>query len=577
MKQGRSFALAATILLPLAVLSAETEAPPDTLMQALDAELARSAGLKLPDVERPYFVSYAIDDTDARWIEASFGALLRDTRDRSRNLRVDVRLGGYDLDSSDFIGTRLAYGGPFFVRPRFLALDDDAMALRHEIWLTTDEAYKSAAEQLAQKKGVLENRADLERLPDFSHEKPVVSIGPRKSVELDSGWVEKVKRLSALFREFPKIQESAVMLHTVGAQKYLASTEGTRVRQPLARVSLMVRASVQAADGEVVRQAITFHEIDPARLPSVERLTKEVRAFAGEMSAITSAPVLDKYLGPVLLAGTASADFFGDFLGPRLSGRRPPLMAQTTMPNPVMESELSSRISRPVLPDFLDVVDDPTVERWNGEALMGAYAVDDEGVAAQKVTLVEKGVLRTLVMGRKPRKGISQSNGHARAGIFAPPQPHIGNLFVKAARGLDEKELKAELLRRTKAQNLPFGLLIRSLSNAPPTEALVYGAPPRSRVSISPPVLAYKVFPDGREELVRGLVFGETSAKSLRDIVAAGKEARVSSGSILPNTPISSIIAPSVLFDELELKADTGSQPKPALLSNPYFEKGAGK
>ena len=572
---GATLALVTTALalgsfaLPFHAVSATEPAHADAVLTALKAELERSVkGLKLEGIDRPYFVAFAVEENESRRIDASFGALQRRTRDRSRTLRTDVRLGGYDLDSSDLVQGRNPFLG-LFVFPRYLVLDDDVMTLRHEIWLAADEAYKEAAERLAQKKGILANRGESDPVPDFTRAQPVVSLGARKAVlELGDDWVSRARKLSTVFRDFPKVQDSGVTIQASTLHRTLVSSEGTSVVSPSVSVHLVVHASVQTPDGTVIRKELGFHETDLARLPSEEKLLAEIRAFAGEMTAVSTAQHLDKYVGPVLLAGEAAPSFFADLLGPNLSGRRAPLSAQPLPAGAFLESELVPRIGRPVLPEFLTVVDDPTVERWNGRALMASYAVDDEGVAAQAVTLVDKGVLKTLLMGRRPRKEIGPSNGHGRLGTFQGPQPHVANLFITSSRGRTEGELKQELIGKVKTQGLPFGLLIRSLAE---TSGGGSGSS-RSRSPLGSPVLAYKVFPDGREELFRGLAFGDVTLKSLREIVSSGKEGNLLSGFLSSGGPWTSIVAPSVLFEELELKGESGTRPKPSLLSNPYFD-----
>ena len=559
-------------ILPYAAPAAES-AQPDAVLIALQAELERSmTGLKLDGVDRPYFVAFAVEDRASHWISAGFGALRGQAKSRSRTLRTDVRLGGYDLDSSELAGRY-----PFMANlmsHRFLVLDDDVMALRRDVWLAADEAYKEAAERLAQKKGILANRADADPVPDFTKGPAVVSIGSKRpALELGDEWAARARKLSGVFREFPRVLDSGVTVYVDTVHRSFVSSDGAKVLSPGASAHILVFAVVQTSDGKMVRQTLALHESEPSRLPSEEKLLAKVRAFAAGMTSVADAPALDAYVGPVLVADEAAPAFFADLLAPQLSGRRPALSAQPSPAGGSSESELVARIGRLVLPDSFGVVDAPTVEKWNGQALMGSYAVDDEGVPAQAVTLVEKGVLKTLLMGRRPRKEIGQSNGHGRTGSFQAPQPQVANLFVTSSRGRTEEELKRDLIDRAKAQGLPFGLLVRSIAETAPEvpDPFSGGSGPRNRVGA--PVFAYKVFPDGREEPVRGLVFSDPTLKNLREIVAAGKEGHLISGTISSGGPYSSVVAPSVLFEELELKTETGARPKPVLLSNPYFDR----
>jgi predicted Zn-dependent protease len=577
MKLSRALVSLAAIL---AVFSAERPvraaepARSDAVLSALQAELERSmTGLKLDGIDRPYYVAFAVEERESSGISACFGAVRSQSKNRLRTLRTDVRLGGYDVDSSELnVGRSPLLSG--FGSLRYLVLDDEVMPLRRDIWLAADDAYKEAAERFAQKKGILANRADGDPVADFTKAAPVVSIGSKKlAPELGDEWVARARLLSSVFREFPRVLDSSVTVHADTVHRTFVSSEGTRVLSPGGSARILVFAVVQTPDGKMVRQTLAVHESEPSRLPSEEKLLAMVRKFAADMTAVADAPALEAYVGPVLLGGEAAPAFFADLFAPQLSGRRPPLSAQASPGGGAAESELVARIGRPVLPDSFSVVDDPTLEKWNGRSLMGSYAVDDEGVPAQVVTLVDKGILETLLMGRRPRKEIGKSNGHGRAGSFQAPQPHVGNLFVTTSRGRTEEELKRDLIEKAKAQGLPFGLLVRSIAETTGDFGDPFSSGVGFRHRVGAPILAYKVFPDGREELVRGLVFTNPTLKNLREVVAAGKEGHLVSGAISPGGPTSSIMAPSVLFEELELKAESGAKPKPVLLSNPYFDR----
>lgn len=569
---------AALVSLPLAAADVAA-ADRDPVLSALEAELGRAMDkLALQGVERPYFIAYGVEENDTRRVEATFGAIVRSSHDRVRLLRTDVRVGSYDVDSSEFLAGRSPYErmGTF---PRMLVTEDDEMAIRHDVWLATDEAYKAAAERLAQKKAVLANRVEKDPVPDFAHEKPFVSLAPRRAAPEPGEWPDRLKRLSAIFRELPGIQESSVVLTMAATNRTFVNSEGTRVREPYARFSLDVRASTQAEDGATLKHAVSFNEIDLSRLPAEATLAAAIRKMAAELIALRSAPVLESYTGPVLMSDEAAPALFADLFAPQLSGRRPPLTSQPPASGSEQGSELSSRLGRPVLPAFLGVVDDPTVQRDGDRALIGSYVADDEGVASRPVTLVEKGVLKTLVMGRRPRREIPTSNGHGRKGTYSAPAPQVANLFVRASAARSHEELKQELIQQANAQGLPFGLLVRSLSPnsmmGGDNYEVSFGAA-RSRSPLGAPLLAWKVLPDGREELVRGLSFGEVSLRDLRDISAAGRDRSVLSrpSSVGAPAPVS-IVAPEVLLPEMELRRDASATPKPALLSNPYFDKAA--
>ena len=577
---------------------------PDVLLRAMQDELSRStATLQLEELERPYFIEYAVVDTESTVLEATFGASVCDERSHLRSLRVDVRVGSHELDNSEFVGMRSLFsmGG----LPRDLVREGDYDALRHDLWLATDAAYKEALEQLAQKRAFLQNRVQEERTPDFSVEGASVLIGPPAGSAFDEGtWRETVRRLSGVFREYPAIDESSVTLRVESTDKYLVNSDGSLVRQPAPLAVLHARAATRAPDGMRLKHFVPFYARAVGDLPAEAEIEAAVRSMAGELTALAAAPVLDDYIGPVLVSGQASPELFGQVLGAQLSGHRPPLFEDQRMAAMMPSGDLANRLNRRVLPASFDVVDDPTREAFGGESLMGGYAVDDQGVQARPVTLIEGGVLRTLLMSRRPRAGIPQSNGHGRAGAFGPATAQPGNLFVRAEGGLSAEALKDELLGMAGDFGLDYGLLVTVLDDPaitgtdPITPSSIFmmmqGGPSGPR--LTSPILAYKVYvEDGREELVRGLGFRDVSVRSLRDIVASGEDEHVDNrflepgGGRLPGAFTivipsglggpgglgvpAAVVAPPVLFEELELERTGGTQQTPILMEHPYFDR----
>ena len=577
-----------------------TAGQPDVLLRAMQDELARSTGtLRLEELERPYFIEYAVVDTESTVLEATFGASVRENQSHMRSLRVDVRVGSHELDNSEFLGMRSMFSMGSL--PRSLVREDDYGALRHDLWLATDAAYKEALEQLAQKRAFIQNRVQDEPVPDFSDEGAFVLIEPPAESAFDEeAWRETVRRLSEVFREFPAIDESSVALRVETSNRYLVNSDGSMVRQPASLAVLYARAATRAPDGMRLKHFVPFYERAVEDLPAAADMEAAVRSMASELTALAAAPVLDDYIGPVLVSGQASSELFAQVLGAQLSGHRPPLLEDERMGAMMRSSNLANRLNRRVLPASFDVVDDPTREAFAGESLIGSYAVDDQGVQAQPVTLVEGGVLRALLMSRRPRTEIPQSNGHGRAGAFGSPTAQVGNLFVRSEGGLSAEELKEELIALAEDAGLDHGLLIRmvddpGISGTDPlsmSSILLMAQGGSSQTQLTRPILAYKVYvEDGREELVRGLGFRDVSVRSLRDIVASGEDQYVnnrfltsSGGGLLgtfsavispalggPGGIPAAVVAPPVLFEELEIERAGGAQQTPALLEHPYF------
>jgi TldD protein len=538
--------------------------PGDPVMRAMVDELGRSVSeLQFKDLEKPYFIQYIVLDQERYRGSATFGALTGSEIDRARYVQAQARIGDYDFDNSEFVAGQGFQGPPPAGVTTETAIDDDYGVIRHSLWLVTDAAYKQAIDQFARKRAFIQNKTRGEQIPDFSKEKAVTSVAVRRGFDIDKRrWEKQLREWSALFKDFPEIEESSVVLEAQVTHRYLVNSEGTRTLQPSMLVSVQIDAGTEAPDGMRLRHWIPFNAGSFDQLPPPHEIAKAIHQMATELTALRSAPVLDSdYSGPVLFTGQASAEMFARVLAPNLSGQRLPLtdqqQAQTT------RSELMDRLNRPVLPRFLSVFDDPTTQRIGDQELLGHYQIDDQGVPARRVSLIEQGVLKTFLMSRRPAKDMPQSNGHGRSGIPGRETAQIGNLFIQSSEGKTFEDLKQQLLKMCQEENLQYGILIKALIGD-------------GRSPIGTPVLTYKVYvADGREELIRGAFAQAIPIRSLRQIEAVGNDAfvvnRLAGSSELP-TP-TTIVAPSVLLEEVELKRPTGTQQKPALLSHPYFGK----
>ncbi len=549
----------------------------DLVLKALKDELARSVDqLQLKGMEKPYYIEYSVEETESFAVRAAFGAVVSSTSDRSRFLQVSVRVGSYEFDNSGFSSPRFRYSSSGF-RP--LVIEDDYAALRLDIWLATDAAYKQAVEQLAGKRSLLKTKVQTEEIPDFSREEPVILMSPRESLEYNrSQWEKLVRRLSEIFKEFPAVYNSGVNFSLRTTNKYFVNSEGTVVRQPVTLCMLIAQASTRAQDGMPLKHFVPFLATHRESLPTEEEMKKAIRKMAEELTALTSAPVLEQYFGPVLVTAEAATEIFAQTLAPQLSGDRSLLIDQRGSAVVMPERNLSRRLNRRVLPSFITVVDDPTQTSYTEHSLIGAYKVDDQGVPAQPVTLIDDGFLKTLLMSRRPRKEINKSNGHGRSVSMLSPSAHYSNLFVETDEGRSHAELKQELIELCKYEGLSYGLLIKKLDNrffSPRDFQDMFGmSRARSqRETVTAPLLVHKVYvEDGREELVRGLSIEEMSVRMLRDIVAAGKDYSVNNLLARGSLP-TSVVAPSLLFEEIELSKPQGPLQKPALLKHPYFSK----
>lgn len=511
----------------------QTSADDDPVLQAMRAELERSkSALKLEGMAAPYYIDYHVTDMETHAAEAAFGALRTDVRVRFRFLRVVVRVGDYKQDS--FFGQ--GQGGLDFV-----PLDNDIVALRHEIWLATDSAYKAATEALTAKQARLKQFAVDQPVDDFARAEPVVSIGPSAKLDFDSQpWLKMLQDACALYKTDDQIESFDSALNFAAVTRYFVSSEGAVVRTGQNVYDLRIAGTTQASDGMRLDRSHGYTVTDIKELPSEEKLLADATKLLATLKELRDAPIADEeYRGPVLFSADAASTVFSDLVGENVLGLKPEL-GQPARTKGAFATSYKSR----VLPDFLSVVDDPTLASMNGRSLMGKYDVDDEGVKAVSVSVIENGKLVNYLMGREPIRDFPASNGHGRARLPQNyPGPSLGNMIVRSSETSSPEELKKKLIEICQQRELPYGYYVETLGP--------------QRV----PRLLYKVWAkDGHEELVRGAIFGDLDTRTLRnDLIAVGNDVNVENHPL--NIP-HSVINPSILFDELEVKRGNANKEK---------------
>jgi len=508
----------------------------------MQVELDREKALLLPGMQHPYFVEYRLDDLASYEAVANYGALTREEENHQRIVRVTVRIGDYTVDSSTSRGD-----GTLELAPT----DNDPEALRYALWTATDTAYKNALRAYSAKQAALKQFQSLQAQPDFAQAKPVVQVSPVVAIQLDRDeWKRRIVEASGLFVSDPQVrsfaehvQYSTANVRGIALNRYLVNTEGTVVRQGYTGYEGAISVGGQAADGMRLSRDNGTVAVNPKELESSAAFRKRTIEDLKSFEELRNAPVVaaDDYHGPVLFSGDASADVIDRLLVPNIEADRPDMgtTARTT-------GAYSSSFKARVLPAMLSVTDDPLQAKFDGKALLGAYNIDDEGVPAQSVDVIIDGKLENFLVGREPVKDFDTSNGHGRAAPAQAAHSRAGVILVKSNQPLSRGELNKRLLSMAKEQ----GRDVYSV------ETLGGELLPR---------LLYLVHPNGTRQLVRGAIFDELDNRSLRsDIVAAGNDPYVSNSlDAVPRTTI----APSLLFDDIEVKRATLEQQK-----LPYYE-----
>ena len=529
-----------------AMADAQEAAKGDALLESLLIELNRSSShLKMAQVLAPYYIEYRVNDVDDYSAEAAFGALVQSQHGHVRVLRVVVRIGDYKQDSYFSQGSG---------ETNILPLDNDPIALRHQIWMATDEAYKAAGAAFAEKQGALKQfSADPDPVDDFAKAPVVIAVQPLVKLNFDeTSWKKTLEEVTDLYRQFPDVQESTASVRFTGINEYFVNSEGAVTRDGRTTYNVQLNSAAQAEDGMRLARNPGWMVARPEELPSREALLSDAKKTLETVVALRKAPIVEEeYRGPVLFAPDAANDVVASLIGQNILGRKP----QLGKPNRTTGAFASSFKTR-VLPNFVSVVDDPSLKEFAGKSTVGSYAVDSEGVKAQAVTVIDNGTLTNYLLGRQPIRDFPASNGHGRAAPGSFPSPSLGVLLVKSSEAQSPEALQQRAIKMVAEQGKPY--LYR-------VETLGPGNSPR---------LLYRVYAtDGHEELVRGAVFSELDVRAMRsDLLAIGNDPMVSNRSAgAPAT----IITPSLLFSELQVRrADTSKEKLPEYPAPPLLATG---
>jgi predicted Zn-dependent protease len=547
----------------------------DVTLKAMADELGRSrAALKMDTFAPPYFVAYTAHELESVTVVAALGALVSTDHDRARRLWSDVRVGNANLDSSNFAGR--GGGGA----PDGLPLEENYDAIRRTLWLATDDAYKSAIETLSAKRAALQNQAEEPRPPDLGKAEAFTLAGEAPALDVDrTAWEKTARAVSAVFRRHPTIHEGRVTLQADRQVQRFVNSEGSWHRTGSVLLEVVLRASARGSDGTSYGDVRRFYARRAAELPSQDRLMAAAEELAGSLVALLTAPKVEEYTGPILFTGDAAATFYYRMIAEKLSDTAPPVTGNARSTQLARADKLVGQLGRRILPTGFRVVDDPTQTAADGVPLLGAYAVDDDGVPAQPLTLVEDGLLKAFFMSRIPTKEIAVSNGHGRRSGGGRITGQASNLIVTAANGA--ADLKARLRELCREEGLTFGLLVErfDLSGGGGTfrragggrgRGFGGGGAPADRSDLPEVLMFRKVYVDGREELVRGGRLPGVTARTLRDVTAAGTDRSATTFRLSGLGPSAvTIVGPSLIVTRLDVRPAEAAADKPPLIPRP--------
>ena len=563
------------------------------LSRAMRDELVRSMQkLQLENLEKPYFISYRVQDRTSLHASGAFGSLLAGGEDRRRLLTIEVRVGSPALDNTNFLTFPF---GPSGVSRMFfgtveIPIEEDYQEIRRQLWLATDGVYKKALDDLSKKRATLQNANRSEVLPDFVKAEPATLTDelPAAVVKLDDA-ESLVRNLSAVFRKTAGVDSATVRLNVTTTLTHYLDSDGNSLTRRAPLVSFTAQAATQAPDGMPLEDFVACYGHSLADLPPAAELSALLGELGARLQKLRAAALPGTYNGPVLFEGQAAAEVFAQMFATRLLGLRVPVAENPQIASFTgqLENPLIDKIGARVLPSFLSVSDNPTLSEFNKAPLVGGYRVDDEGVRAGETRLVESGILKTLLTTRDPVRGVARSSGNRRGDHALP-----SNLLVGADNGVSGDELRQKLLALVKQRNREYGIVLRRLGNpllkvSRGMPSFLFGPPGSEGPKAQPAMATYRVYLDGREELIRNAEIADINLMTFKEIVAASRDRIVYSAPFSAPSPspfsgmmsfdpfgetdhtIVSFVMPSLLFEELTIKKPAGDFPKPPISPNP--------
>ena len=547
------------IVFTLVCAGARAQSP---LVKILSDELERNyTVLKQKGDPPPYFMGYEVTSQEGDVIGASRGSIDSQNHVDRRLLDVTIRVGDRHFDNYRKIGN----DRPRFTSATSIALSDDPVSIRHEVWLATDHVYRAASNRLIRIKADEKLRtAAKDNSDDFSEEQPQLFSGVAPPYKFDAAdWAKRLRKLSEQFTNYSGALNSSVSLAVERETKTIVTTEGTRVENGRTFARLMITARGKASDGMDLATMESFEADDPSKLPKDAQILAAVEHAGKDLSALLHAPPADPFVGPAILSGRAAGVFFHEIFGHRVEGHR--------QKDETEGQTFTKSVGKPVLPEFLSVIFDPTRADFNGVTLNGTYAYDDEGVKARPVTVVDHGMLKTFLMSRSPIDGFAQSNGHGRRSPGNEIVSRQSNLFVESSKSVSDGELRKMLIEEVKKSGKPYGLYF---------DQVVSGYTTTARRGLQAftvvPLVVYRVYPDGRpDELIRGADIVGTPLASFAKILATSDRMEVFNGicgAESGDVPVSAV-APAILVSEIEIQRKESSQDRPPYLSRPPTER----
>ena len=534
------------------------------ILQAMQEELQRSMAVLGQGQVPPYFLSYEITDMQIAQVGASFGVLTNSNIDRRRQLDIDLRVGTYQLDNTHPVRGSMPNWADRYSHV-MIPIEDEPEAIRGILWYHTDRKYKKAVEQLTKIQTNIQVKVEEEdQSADFSKESVERFIEPVAHIDFNqSFWEEKLKSYTAPFAQYDNIYEARAMIQATGETRHYINSDGAWIQTSQVFYRLSISAFSKADDGMELPRYESFAAFDPAGLPDDATINARVEQMIADLQALRQAPIVDPYTGPAILSGRASGVFFHEVFGHRIEGHRQKREDEG--------QTFKKKVGKKVLPESFSVYFDPTLEELAGADLLGTYRVDNQGVRARRVAVVEDGIFKRFLMSRSPIEGFSHSNGHGRKQAGMAPVARQSNLIVESTKSVSREALKEALIAQCRKEDKPFGLYFEDIQGG----FTITGRNIPNAFNVLP-IMVYRIYLDGREELVRGVDLIGTPLTAFSQVSLADDQVEVFNGicgAESGGVPVSAA-SPGIFVSQIEVQKKIKSQERPPILSAPDVEPG---
>lgn len=538
------------------------------VFKAMESELSRAMeSIEIEGMDAPYFLSLRMTTSRHSRVSAAMGSIYEDDAAVDRILQVMIRVGSPELDNSNFAEDRNTGGMVFGFARSELPLEDDPLVLRQAIWLAIDTAYKSSLEQLSKKRGYMEKHPQEEYPVDFlpAGEPQTFILEEKEDPFSHESLKNKVVQLSRVLRAHNDLTQGGVSITAESSRQEYLDSEGRRHSRPESYIEVNAWMETYTEDHYPVTNQVAWTVTRQEDLPKIEEMTEKITEAAEYLESIRGIKPAEEYNGPVILSGEAAARLFLDVLGKGVSRPRELLSSQEDSFWRIFammggeEGGLARRFNRRVLPATFEVWDRPTLKEWEGHPLLGNMIVDDEGVAAKDIHVVEKGKLTALPMSRTATKKCAEINGHARGWPRQMPAGRVTTLLVEDTDALDEEEFLEEAKLLAEDMGLKEVLLVTRITSAAGIQdpgaffAMIQSG--QSSVLKAPAVAYLLDVTKGEKKPVWGLEFHNVTERVLRDIVASTEHRGLFQERSLfgeGRLPVS-VVVPDVLLEEIML------------------------